>query len=115
MRLKKLFRVKKSQDIESIIKTRNAVRNKYFKLYSRKNHEIPYFRFAVSVPKKYGNAVNRNKVKRQLRMIVSQQTIQSNIDFFIIVNPEARSCSYQTLKESLEQLLIKQNIIEVKK
>lgn len=113
--LKKLFRVKKTQDIESILKTRNVVRNKYFKLYSRKNHDIKYFRFALSVPKKFGNAVSRNKVKRQLRMIISQLSIESNFDFFIIVNPEANTCDFQTLKESLETLLIKQKILEVKK
>lgn len=111
--MKKKYRVKKSSDIEKIIKARKGMRNKYFKLYKRKNHDVAHFRFAISVPKKFGKAHARNLMKRRIRMIISQQKIISNIDFFIIVNAEAALLSYQEIEKFLTQLLEKHQLLEV--
>lgn len=108
--MKKEYRVKKSSEIESIIKKRNSRGNQYFVLYKKENHDNTHFRFAVSVSKKYGNAVERNKIKRRIREIISKENIVDHYDLFIVVKTDAIKLSFLEIKESLEWLIKKQNI-----
>lgn len=84
--MKKQYRVKKSNEIESILKEKRYFSNMYFSVYKRKNPETSHFRYAISVGKKIGNAVTRNRVKRQIRAIVDTMNlkIEQNTDVFII-------------------------------
>lgn len=108
--MKKEYRVKKSSEIEMIIRTKKSASNKHFVLYKRENHENTHFRFAVSVSKKYGNAVKRNKMKRQIREIVSRLEIKDNLDIFIVVRPKIPNLSYAELDASLQNLMARQKI-----
>jgi ribonuclease P protein component len=107
--MKKEYRVKKSKEIEAILKQRRSVGNKYFVLYEKENHDIDHFRFAVSVPKKFGNAVQRNKMKRQVREIIAKLDINPKLDLFLVVKKEANSLDFQTTKNMIEGLMKKQN------
>lgn len=109
--MKKEYRVKKSKQIEMIIKKRQSVANKHFVLYKKENHENHHFRFAVSVSKKYGNAVKRNKIKRQVREIIAKLDIISNIDIFIVVKPNLPNLEFAELEASLKQLVTRQKIM----
>lgn len=111
MLLKKEYRVKKSSEIEMIIRKRQSRGNQYFVLYKKENHEIPHFRYAVSVSKKYGNAVERNKIKRRVREIVAHSDIVNQYDIFIVVKNNANKLSFAEIKKSLEWLMMKQNIL----
>ena len=108
--MKKEYRVKKGKEIEMIIKDKKSVGNKYFVVYKKENHENTHFRFAVSVPKKYGNAVKRNKIKRQVREIVSKRDIFPQIDIFVVVKANANTLEFKDIKKSIETLIKKQNI-----
>ena len=112
--MKKEFRVKKSSEIEKIIKKRQSRGNAHFVLYKRENHEISHFRFAVSVSKKYGNAVARNKMKRRVREIISKTEILNHFDLFIVVRNDANKLTFNEIKESLLWLMEKQNILRRK-
>lgn len=109
--MKKEYRIKKSDEIQQIIKNRQTVGNKYFVLYFKKNHEIKNFRYALSVPKKYGNAVKRNLMKRRLREIIKVNTFIDDFDFFIVVKPLANHLVFNQIKEMLEKLFAKANIL----
>lgn len=109
--MKKEYRVKKSSEIEDIIKKRKSVGNTHFVVYKSENHDQSHFRFAVSVPKKFGNAVQRNKIKRQIREIVAKQDIIDQVDFFIVVKKGASILEFTEIKKSIEWLLNKQNIL----
>lgn len=109
--VKKALRIKSTRDIEAVLKGRDVVRNNHFKVYKRKNHGQRHFRVAFSVPKKYGNAVERNKMKRRLRMIVSSLNIQTPFDIFIIVNPNAKGIHYERITKEITYLLEKAKII----
>ena len=109
--MKKEYRVKKSSEIESIIKKRQSKGNQYFVLYKSENHENSHFRFAVSVSKKFGNAVKRNKIKRQIREIISKKEVIDHYDIFVVVKNNANSLLFAEIKKSIDWLISKQNIL----
>ncbi len=67
-------------------------------------------RVGISVSKKLGKAVVRNKIKRQVRMMV-QEVFDKNQkkDFIIIVRNNFLECSYRDNRKSLESLCNKMN------
>lgn len=109
--MKKEYRVKKGKEIEMIIKDKKSTGNKYFVVYKKENHENTHFRFAVSVGKKYGNAVKRNKIKRQVREIVSKLDINPKMDIFIVIKVSAKDLNFSQIKSNLHMLIKRQNIM----
>lgn len=107
----KAYRVKKSSEIEKIMRMKQSKANGHFVIYKNKNHENTHFRFAVSVSKKYGNAVHRNKIKRQVREIISKMDIMDNYDLFIVVRKKTNSISFNESKKFIESLVKKLNIL----
>ncbi|MGM9849862.1 MAG: ribonuclease P protein component [Bacilli bacterium] len=111
--MKKINIIKDSKDFEKIIKNNKSFRTKYFYIY-KQNHEENIYHFGLSVGKKIGNAVRRNKVKRQLREIISKNHYQNNFDCIIIVRREINDADFQKIQEDLnfalkKLLLIKEN------
>ena len=113
--MKKEYRVKKSSQIEKIVKNRQSKGNRDFVVYIKKNHENSHFRFAVSVSKRFGNAVHRNKIKRQVREIISKIDISPQYDVFIVIKVSAKDLTFITMKDSITKLVNKHKIIEVEK
>ena len=70
--MKKNYRIKKSEDIEIVLKNKRSVGNKNYIIYIMKNSEAKHFRLAMSVSKKLGNAVVRNHQKRLIKQVFSK-------------------------------------------
>ena len=83
--MKKVLRVKRNEDFQKIIHAKHSVVCKEFVLYSLKN-ECKHMRIGFSVSKKIGNAVTRNKIKRQVRQM-AQNVFDSSLgyDYVLIV------------------------------
>ena len=109
--MKKEHRVKKGSAIEMIMKARKSTGNRFFVVYKKENHDNTHFRAAISVSKKYGNAVKRNKIKRQVREIVSKLDILPNYDIFIVIKNNANTLEFSDIKRDIEMLIKKQNIM----
>jgi ribonuclease P protein component len=75
--MKKINIVRSNIDFNNIINTGKVFKNKYFVIYVSIEKNKTY-RFGISVPKKIGNAVTRNKIKRQIKSI-----LDNNIDAFL--------------------------------
>ena len=107
--MRKLYIVKHQQDFDRIIKTGTIRKNKFFVIYYTKN-DLPYDRFGISVGKRIGNAVNRNKYKRKLRAIIDnyKKLYVNSRDYIIILRESAKDKNYQELEK--EFLILMGNI-----
>lgn len=109
--MKKQYRVKKSYEIESIIKEKKSVGNKYYNVYKKENSEATNFRYAISVGKKIGNAVRRNRVKRQVRSIIDNICdIDFKVDVFVVCKTPINNIDFLEMKNQLIYLFKKINI-----
>lgn len=99
--MKKINVLKNSRDFDRIIKKYKPYKYKDYIIYLERNTNNVY-KFGLSVGKKIGNAVNRNKVKRQLKSIIDKKDYQNNFNCIIIVG---RGINERTFKEREENLL----------
>lgn len=106
--MKKINIIKDSNQINNVLNKKNCIKNKYFYIYKDINEEKNY-RFAICVSKKIGNAVRRNKIKRQLKDIIDKSNLifKTNTDYVIIVSKEINNIKFSDMKESLINLLSK--------
>lgn len=68
--MKVVNRVKKHEEFQQIINEGSLIRNDSFNAYYVKV-TTPLSRFGISIPKKSGNAVVRNRMKRQIRAAIN--------------------------------------------
>jgi ribonuclease P protein component len=75
-------------------------------LHARRS-DSPHFRLGVSVGKRLGNAVNRNRVRRRIRELVRARLkeLQPGWDVVIVARSSAASAKFLTLGEALDQLI----------
>lgn len=108
--MKKKFIVKEHIDFSNIIQKGRYYKSKYFIIYIRMN-DLEHYRFGISVGKKIGNAVTRNKVKRQMRMIIDnyKKNYQNNLDYIIIIKSNYVNGSFLDIKKSFEDTIDKIN------
>lgn len=104
--MRKLYIVKRSQDFESIMKDGKCRKNRCYVVYSKEN-QLPYNRYGISVSKKLGNAVFRNKMKRKVRNIIDnyKKNYINGKDYVIILRRGVVDMSYQDLEKNLIELL----------
>ena len=69
-------------------------------------------RFGFLVSKRVGNAAVRNKVKRRLREAVRLNPVKSGWDAIFIVRRGAGSAKYQDLKNAIDNLLQRANLVD---
>lgn len=109
--MKKEYRIKKSKDIETILRKKRSSGNKYYIIYVEKNYETKHFRLAMSVSKKIGNAVVRNRLKRQIKNIIQQnQSKIKNYNVFIIARKDCISLSHNERVVQITKLLKKLDV-----
>ena len=103
--MKKLEIIKSSREYTEIINTNKCKRNKYFSVYYRKNNDKN--KYGITVPKKTGTAVIRNKIKRRVKNIIdnNKNIVQKNYDYVIIVKTGIIDLTYQEIEKELLKLL----------
>ena len=110
--MKKIYRLKKNEDFSKIIKKKKSFSNKSYILYiDKKNDEQA--KIGISVSKKIGNAVVRNKIKRQIRMMLIEKEYYKiiNYDIIIIVRVNYLLNKYDENKKYLDFIMKTSKII----
>ena len=100
-------RIKKYSEFQKVIEAANCKKTSFFVSYSLVN-ELGYSRFGISVPKKIGNAVIRNRIKRQVRAAIGLSTdFEESVDIIIIVRRSYQINKFDLVKSELQQILEK--------
>lgn len=110
--MKKPYRIKRKKDFESIFQANHSVANRRFVVYHLKRPQA-HFRVGLSVSKKLGNAVTRNRIKRRLRHAL--QALKPHLvtaDFVIIARNGVQDLSYQEILNNLTHVLSLATIYE---
>ena len=108
--MRKELRVRKSQEYQKILSERKFYVSPSFTLYVKKR-SLDHARIGLSVGKKLGKAVQRNKIKRQVRMMLQEvMTFDENFDGILLVRPHFLEESYTSNKKALEMLIKKVKI-----
>jgi ribonuclease P protein component len=99
--------VKKSLEFSNIIHNCAFVKNQSFVIYYNKDNGVGNYRFGISVSKKLGNAVHRNKFKRQLRFIIdkNKKYYQNDFDYIIIIRNGYVSLDFESNNKNFLNLM----------
>ena len=110
--MKKELRIRKNEEFDDIISTKCSFSTGSFVIYT-KSKKLEHARVGISVSKKLGNAVTRNKIKRQVRMMFLEvfDYKQIKFDVICIVRQKYLGKSFQDNQTELENL-IKKAIID---
>lgn len=106
--MKKYEIVKSHEQFNEVINKGNKISNKYFIIFSlAKEDKKP--QFGIAVGKKVGNAVVRNKFKRQIRNIIDNNKFlfKNNRNYIIMIKKECLNVSYNLLEQNLINLIRK--------
>lgn len=113
MTVKKAYRVKKNSEFQDIFRTGKSFANRELVIYYKEKKDQEHFRIGISVGKKIGNAVTRNRIKRCIResFIQLEDTIKPNVDIIIIARNPVVHMDCNDIKRSLLHLLRKQRLL----
>ena len=103
--MKKAYRVRKNEEFTRIISKKHTRSSKNFVIHYD-SKVLDHSRIGISVSKKLGNAVIRNKVKRQVREMVKELDLyELSYDYIIIVRKGYFEGSFADNKKDLEKTI----------
>ena len=105
--MKKSYRVKKDSEFQKVFHKGKSTANRQFVIYQLNKKEQTHFRVGISVSKKLGNAVTRNRLKRRIRHILMEldEQLIKEVDFIVIARQPIVQISYQETKNSMLHVL----------
>ena len=107
--MKRYEMIKSHDEFNEIIHKGNKISNKYFVIFEvEQSNKKP--RFGIAVGKKMGNAVVRNKIKRQMRMIIdnNRNLFKNFHNYIIMVKRECLEINFFDLEKEFIKTLGKE-------
>jgi len=111
--VKRANRLSRSRDFEAVYRHGRSVSSRFLVLYWFPQEEAASPRFGFSVPRSVCGAVERNKIKRQLREVWRErlERVPAGNDYVLIVRPglpEAVAANgFEWLGERVDEVLSK--------
>ncbi|WP_147535989.1 ribonuclease P protein component [Bacillus marasmi] len=105
--MKKEFRIKKNKEFQHVFKNGKSFANRQFIIYVLGNPVQEKFRIGLSVSKKIGNSVMRNRIKRCIRQSIFelQDSLKAGQDYVIIARKPVSEMDFHQIKSSLIHVL----------
>jgi ribonuclease P protein component len=106
--MQRQHRLRKKRDFSKVFRVGKSIANRQFVLYFCQN-DSDTIRLGISVSKKVGNAVTRNRVKRLVKEVVRAWIpyIRSNFDLVLIARNPTAEMDFSQIKSSIRHLLQK--------
>lgn len=99
------FRLKKNEDFQHVLSQKKRSGNQAYTLYLTHN-KFPHVRVGISTSKKLGNAVTRNRIRRQVRSMIQNHLVtEQAIDLVIIVKNAYLQQSFEINQQQLMTLI----------
>ena len=104
----KILALSKNEDFKTLLK-KKKVSNKYVTIFfgNLGNKDNKKLNISFVTKKKIGNAVKRNKIKRQLRNIINDAikkiSIKFHYSYLVIAKPTMLNSEFKNIKETLVQ------------
>ena len=100
-------RIKKYSEFQKVIEEGEVKKTSFFVSYTTPN-ELGYSRFGISVPKKTGDAVLRNRIKRQIRSAIGQSTtFEKPVDTVLIVRKSYDTGNFNQILSEIQFIIEK--------
>lgn len=112
--MKKINILKKNREYNELITKGKRINSKEVIIYYNEEKINNYF-FGFSVSKKLGNAVTRNKIKRQIKNILDQKNYKNGFKCIIMVKKDFLNKTYEEKGQIIFNLLNKIDIIKGEK
>lgn len=111
--MKKKDRIKKESEFRKIIQKKDSYANRNLIVYINEK-EGKHYRVGLSVGKKVGNAVQRNRVKRLLRQSLMNLSpkISDHYEFILIARPAICQLSLVEYEKNLTHVLTLAGVIK---
>ncbi|MDS9471831.1 ribonuclease P protein component [Sporosarcina pasteurii] len=105
--MNKRQRIKKNSEFQKVFKDGKSFANRQFIVYRYHKEGQSEFRLGLSVSKKVGNAVTRNRIKRYIRQsfLELKDELKNDIDYVIIARNQAATMDFHETKKSLQHVL----------
>ncbi|MBY7145159.1 ribonuclease P protein component [Virgibacillus sp. NKC19-3] len=112
--MRKEFRIKKNEEFQYAFKHGKSFANRQLVIYYVRKPTQDHFRIGLSVGKKIGNAVTRNRIKRYLRQAFQEleDCIPKVYDIVIIARQPTKKMGAAEIKKSLTHLLYKEHLLK---
>jgi ribonuclease P protein component len=100
-------RLSRSAEFERVYRQGRSVANRHLVLYSFPNQSVDRPRLGLSVSRKVGGAVERNRVKRLLREAFAsvEDQLEAGNDVVVVARPEARELAERQGLEGIDGAL----------
>ena len=110
----KEHRLARREDFGRVYRHGKSTANQQFVVYVLPRPQNECFRLGVSVSKKLGNAVVRNRLRRMMKEIVrlNKDLITAKIDIVLIARKPVADMEYEQMHKSLMHVLKRASIIK---
>ncbi|AYO32133.1 ribonuclease P protein component [Biomaibacter acetigenes] len=104
--MNRCFRLTKNFEFINVYRAGKRWSCAYFNMYVKKNN-LERTRLGVSISKKVGKSVVRNRLKRRIKEIFRESigNIKKGYDVVISVKPETANIEYGQMKKEIKNLL----------